>query len=881
MLSQSNLPPRYVTDQPITITEQKVTQISKEQAEEKLRLEMESQRLEEEKRRLIEEARLAAEAKAHAEATRWKMKLNEVVVVSEAEKELQEWKDTEEYDQPWKPLNEVKEQLKMSEPTRQLAHIQIKTQYVNEPTDLAPEELERQRAYMIIEKAKELTMQKVAKLGISYEQYNAQMKSQLEKQDEVELQTLEVEQEVIEQQEVDPLNESETFECEDIEVVEEGEQYDIFNQMTDDFFDSTNDYGNLFDKFDQSKFNTFGGTFGKEGEEINQVMVTGEGTGQAVQSGTKRLQDGSKLTQTYCVSRTIGDDGKPLVKRYLANRITKKSADGKLLGEVQEMYHDNQSNKKVVVIERTLNGKGRRLVKKRDLNGGATETEQFYNGIQEEDSAAFNKAWKETAQEMNYVTQFGKPLKIMEFGKARTVIAGADSIYGAPSLLSRNPNLTLKLVPQGASPEKPKELVMKKAAEPIEITQKSVSQAQPSQLIQQSQAGISAHPSQLIQQSQAGISAQPSQLIQQSVQQSQRTATCLAPTIGQPSLQPTQQTVLTASVSQVQAPSQPRVIQDGAIRIQGEVLQREYQPVGEPIAQQNNTNPTYETQQNVEPHTELVEADPRLSQKELDELEVLSHFSEAQVEEIERRVEQEIEEKIKAAQEDAEKDDSINEVASLADPLTRSQYSQIQHNTTNQQQGLTRSYYSTAKKSVTDSQLLTQSQHVVVNPIEGEDLLQAQAQAEFEEMSMAMSMKKSPHMEPQIVQAEPIQQASPYQQSHARTLSDQENDQTVAKSTTDRFTADGRRILRTIVTKQAPFNPYPDLSQKQSVEKSPQQNVTVAQPSTYGGYSVAPSNPFPLVSGQPGNGPFLKQVAHSTVPANQRTYQNLVRHNQQ
>jgi len=80
---------------------------------------------------------------------------------------------------------------------------------------------------------------------------------------------------------------------------------------------------------------------------------------------------------------------------------------------------------------------------------GQSTTEQFYDGINDEDVAEFNKAWKQTAKDINYQTQFGKPLKVMELGKARTVIAGADSVYGAPSLVSRNPNFSLKLVPEG------------------------------------------------------------------------------------------------------------------------------------------------------------------------------------------------------------------------------------------------------------------------------------------------------------------------------------------------------------------------------------------------------------------------------------------------
>jgi len=319
---------RKIQTERALLEEQEREMIRKEQERNQLLQQQEQERIRQEQERIRQE-----QLKKHME-----MKLQDVYVVSEHEKnKVQTWANTTQQDQPWKPLDQIRKELHVTEPTRQLAHIQIKTSFINEPTNLTQQELERKRAYMIIEKAKELTMQKVKKLGISYEQYQAQMRAQLQKEDQVELEIVEVHNEIAEQ-ELDPLNEPETLEAEDLDIVEEGQQYDIFNEMTDQFFQSTNEYGNLFDKFDQSKFNTFGGTFGKEGEEINQVMITGEGTGQAVQSGSQRLQDGSKMTQTYCVSRTIDDNGQPLLKRYLANKISKKGPNGENLGEVQEIF---------------------------------------------------------------------------------------------------------------------------------------------------------------------------------------------------------------------------------------------------------------------------------------------------------------------------------------------------------------------------------------------------------------------------------------------------------------------------------------------------------------------------------------------------------------
>lgn len=78
----------------------------------------------------------------------------------------------------------------------------------------------------------------------------------------------------------------------------------------------------------------------------------------------------------------MGDDGKPVEKKYYANKVQGRGADGTQIGELHEMYQDGRDQKKVIAQERTMNGDGRRIVKTKRGNG-PEQVFNYYNGIGE------------------------------------------------------------------------------------------------------------------------------------------------------------------------------------------------------------------------------------------------------------------------------------------------------------------------------------------------------------------------------------------------------------------------------------------------------------------------------------------------------------------
>lgn len=163
--------------------------------------------------------------------------------------------------------------------------------------------------------------------------------------------------------------------------------FDMFDAMASkmmkDFgnFGGMNDFGSMggmdFPKSSMMSmldrddgFGSFGGVFGNNfmnmDSQFNKMLTSNSGNNQ-VQS---QLPGGGMMqAQTYCYSQQTGQDGKPVTKKYFAQKSRGLGKDGEKIGEMQELYHNSGNQRKVIAQERTIDGKGRRIVKSKIGNG--------------------------------------------------------------------------------------------------------------------------------------------------------------------------------------------------------------------------------------------------------------------------------------------------------------------------------------------------------------------------------------------------------------------------------------------------------------------------------------------------------------------------------
>lgn len=148
-------------------------------------------------------------------------------------------------------------------------------------------------------------------------------------------------------------------------------QMKMFDNMSKNFFGGgRGGMGSIFDDFENENFGRFGSMFDGIESDINRMMIGADGNGQqALQRANGKTDGGHFVSQTYAFSRSMGQDGKPVTKKYFSNKVNAVDQNGRRLGEMQELYQDTGRGKKVVAQERTLNNNGRRVVKKKIGNG--------------------------------------------------------------------------------------------------------------------------------------------------------------------------------------------------------------------------------------------------------------------------------------------------------------------------------------------------------------------------------------------------------------------------------------------------------------------------------------------------------------------------------
>ncbi len=125
----------------------------------------------------------------------------------------------------------------------------------------------------------------------------------------------------------------------------------------------------MFNQLDNDDiFGSFGGVFGRDFMNMDSMfdkMLQDQSQGQIENgNGSGKLPGGGVMhAQSYCFSQSMGGDGKPQTQKYFVSKSRGLGQDNEQIGEIQEMYHNSATQKKVMAQERTLDGKGVRMVK--------------------------------------------------------------------------------------------------------------------------------------------------------------------------------------------------------------------------------------------------------------------------------------------------------------------------------------------------------------------------------------------------------------------------------------------------------------------------------------------------------------------------------------
>ena len=113
---------------------------------------------------------------------------------------------------------------------------------------------------------------------------------------------------------------------------------------------------------DDSAFEKFGGILDEDHDSFEKHF-----------SDFMHDAHGNSHVKSYFVSTTQNGDEKPVTKKFFSNRNTKIGENGQRIGEIQEMYYNNATKKRVIAQERTLNGQGRKVVKSKIGHGKSRE----------------------------------------------------------------------------------------------------------------------------------------------------------------------------------------------------------------------------------------------------------------------------------------------------------------------------------------------------------------------------------------------------------------------------------------------------------------------------------------------------------------------------
>ena len=95
--------------------------------------------------------------------------------------------------------------------------------------------------------------------------------------------------------------------------------------------------------------------------------------------------EGTFFSKSYISQTKYDKNGKPLTQIYQNQKINQVDKDGHSIEEKHEVYKNSENGIEKAVTERKLYGKGRKIIKERNLKTKELKENNLFKGIEEKD----------------------------------------------------------------------------------------------------------------------------------------------------------------------------------------------------------------------------------------------------------------------------------------------------------------------------------------------------------------------------------------------------------------------------------------------------------------------------------------------------------------
>ena len=167
---------------------------------------------------------------------------------------------------------------------------------------------------------------------------------------------------------------SDTEEDENKEEEEEQEKENINNDSNDLMIHPFDDYFNNFFNFNS----------------INKQIKHNKNS------------QGTVYSKSYVSQTKYDKNGKPLTEVYQNQKINQIDKDGHSIEEKHEVYKNTENGIEKAATERKLDGKGRKIIKERNLKTKEHKENNLYKGIQEKDVDQWENEYEDYKKKSNF-----------------------------------------------------------------------------------------------------------------------------------------------------------------------------------------------------------------------------------------------------------------------------------------------------------------------------------------------------------------------------------------------------------------------------------------------------------------------------------------------
>lgn len=157
-------------------------------------------------------------------------------------------------------------------------------------------------------------------------------------------------------------------------------------------YDSDSDFNDALTPFDMFSDPFFGDDDDESDDMMNPMSMF---------KMTSSNAPGTVFTKSY-VTKVNYKNGKPEQETYESQSIRQIGRDGHKIQEEQEKYENSRTGEQKATHSRHLDGKGQKMIKKRNRITGETEAQNILNGIKEEELGDFDKKYNDYREKVDF-----------------------------------------------------------------------------------------------------------------------------------------------------------------------------------------------------------------------------------------------------------------------------------------------------------------------------------------------------------------------------------------------------------------------------------------------------------------------------------------------